>query len=96
MAYWEVVLNEEAQVDWLGLPCDVITYRRRFGGHHALIGCEQSVATTIRGVPGVQSVEPAPDGHYVDGSGDTYEVSGGGARCRFVGRARDPVTPADP
>jgi hypothetical protein len=86
VAYWTVELDAVAGFDRHALPCSVITYRRWAGNHTALIECEPSTAAVIRGLYGVNSVELAPDGPYVDESGETCEVSGGGSRCSFVGR----------
>ena len=87
MPYWQVELSTRGEVvDLWSIPCSVITYRRVGAQNTALVECDQATAELIHRQPGVEAVELAQDGAYVDDSGETYAVSEGGTRCSAIGR----------
>ena len=86
MAYWSLEIDPRSAFDPTAMPCTIITYRRKIGNHAALIECSVAAATQIAQQPGVTALIAAADGHYIDDSGATYEVSGGGTRCTYLGR----------
>ena len=80
MAYWQVEIDPKPGRPMFG-SCRVITYHSALGRHTALIECSHGDVMGLVGQPGIVSVESAQDGGYVDDSGATYEVSGGGYQC---------------
>jgi hypothetical protein len=83
---WEVEMEAREGVEpyWEGSTL-VTHFTKSLGRDRALVEADESTAAKIRGQPGVVSVERAKDGPYIDNSGTTYEVSGGGTRWSEFG-----------
>ena len=86
MTYWSLEIDRRSGFDLAAQPCTIITYRTSVGHDYALIEGPAAVAELLGQQLGV-TIGPAADDRYVDASGDTYEVSDGGTRCTYLGRA---------
>lgn len=78
MTLYEIDMASGAQdpKDWAS--CQIIRSVLSLGEDYYLVDISPDAANWIRGLPGIEKVEPAPDGDdYADDSGKIFSVRGG-------------------
>jgi hypothetical protein len=80
MPLWWIEIDTEADIDLEGLGCTVYTYdSSSWDGDTALVEVDNQLASRIRQLPGVTTVERPRDATYTDpATEDSYVVSGNG------------------